>query len=69
MTCEGCGARSVVLKTCRWRAGAVWIVPGPHVVFGVCRGCGGWFSLRDLFEGTGGGGKWGSSTGVCQDCA
>jgi hypothetical protein len=49
-------------------AAAVWIVPGPVPCFGACRGCGSWFSVRELAERTGGG-KQGAPSGICPDCA
>ena len=49
-------------------AGAVWIVAGPAAVFGSCRRCGGWFSLRVLAE-VSGGGKQAAPAGICHHCA
>ena len=49
-------------------ADEVWIVPGPCVVFGKCRLCGEWESLRDLSDRRGGG-RWDSPTGLCPGCA
>jgi hypothetical protein len=46
----------------------VWVVPGPVACFGSCTRCGGWFSVRDLAERTGGG-KQGAPSGVCRGCA
>jgi hypothetical protein len=71
------------MKTVRWRSGArtfalcdpcwepisatLWIVPGHHTVHGVCRGCSGWFSLRDLSDVILGG-KRGAPSGTCASC-
>lgn len=81
MECEGCGTVAPVLKTCRWRTGerrfvlcdlcwepladSVWIVAGHLPAHGKCRVCGGWFSLRELKD-LRKGGRWDSSSGVCQ---
>jgi hypothetical protein len=48
-------------------AGAVWIVPGPGAASSACRGCGGWYSLRDLAE-RALGGKYNAPSGICADC-
>ena len=48
-------------------AGEVLIVPGPVYCFGTCRGCGEWFSVRDLSEKTGGG-RYSSPSGTCPAC-
>jgi len=48
-------------------AGSVWLVRGPVSVFGVCRGCGEWLSVRDLAETTPGG-KWDALLGSCPGC-
>jgi hypothetical protein len=82
--CECCGLVAPAFKTCRWRTGtrtfvlcdpchspmrgAMWIVPGMVAVHGVCRGCSGWFSLRDLSHVTLGG-KRGAPSGRCTSCA
>ena len=84
MICEGCGTSAPALKTVRWRTGerrfclcddcwepvweSVWIVVGPTPVFGKCRGCSHWFSLRDL-SGRRPGGRWDSLEGLCLACA
>jgi hypothetical protein len=49
-------------------AGEVLIVPGPAYCFGTCRECGGWFSVRDLSERTGGG-RYSSPVGLCRGCS
>jgi len=46
----------------------VWIVPGPFAVWGRCRSCGSWESVRDLREAKPGGGH-GAMIGVCGGCA
>ncbi len=63
------GARRFVLCDSCWEpiSGAVWIVPGPGAVFGTCRGCGSWHSLRDLAE-RALGGKYNAPSGICADC-
>ncbi|MDP8953294.1 MAG: hypothetical protein M3N18_13880 [Actinomycetota bacterium] len=84
MRCCKCGAEAPALKTCRRRDGdgrgvlcdpcwlplrdRVWVIPGPHVCFGKCSGCGEWFSLRELPDRRPGG-KWSAPTGTCVDCA
>jgi hypothetical protein len=84
MRCEGCGFEAPALKTVRWKTGdrrfvlcdpcwlairgSVWIVVGPTLVFGKCRGCSHWFSLRDL-SGRRPGGRWDSPEGICAGCA
>ena len=83
MVCEGCGYSAAALKTCRWRTGArhftlcdpcweplvssVWIVAGHLPAHGKCRGCSGWFSLREL-EDLRPGGKWDALSGLCSRC-
>jgi hypothetical protein len=82
--CSACGIYAPALKTCRRRTeertfvlrDACWlpirdsvrVVPGPVACFGTCFRCGGWFSLRDLCERTGGG-KQGAPSGRCLSCA
>ncbi len=84
MRCEGCGAEALTTVRWRngetrrkfalcegcytSLSGSVWIVRGPVAVFGTCRECGEWFSLRELTD-VRLGGKWDSSTGVCPNCA
>ena len=84
MICEGCGSAAPAMKTCRWRTGertfvlcdpcwepvrgALWIIPGVVAVHGVCRGCGSWFSLRELADVTLGG-RRGAPSGTCTSCA
>jgi len=46
----------------------VLIVPGPVACFGRCRGCGDWFSVRELSDRKPGGGH-GAWVGTCVDCA
>ncbi len=48
-------------------AASVWIVRGPRPVWGQCRGCGEWFSVREL-EDRVGGGRWDSPSGICPSC-
>jgi hypothetical protein len=83
MRCCKCGHEEVALKTCRRRDGdgsgvlcdecwvplreLVWVIPGPVAVFGKCRSCSEWFSLRELSDRSGGG-KWDSTTGTCPEC-
>ena len=45
----------------------LWIVPGPVACFGRCRGCGEWFSVRDLSDRKPGGGH-GTMIGTCPAC-
>ncbi len=84
MRCEGCGAYAPAMKTVRWRSGErrfvlcdpcyspirgeTLIVPGVATVHGVCRGCSGWFSLRDLADVTPGG-RRGAPSGLCASCS
>jgi hypothetical protein len=49
-------------------AAVVWIVPGPGPCFGTCRGCGSWFSVRNLAE-RALGGKYNAPSGICPGCA
>ncbi len=62
------GASFVRCDPC-WRpvAGRVWVVPGRVICFGGCRGCGEWFSVRDLAERRGGG-RHDAPTGICPGC-
>jgi len=46
----------------------LWIVPGPFACFGRCRGCGEWFSVRELSDRKPGGGH-GAMIGLCEGCA
>ncbi len=84
MTCSECGHEERSMKTtyrpddgdehalcerCYGEvAGEVLIVPGPAYCFGTCRECGGWFSVRDLSERTGGG-RYSSPVGLCRGCS
>ncbi len=84
MLCSECGAESPAMKTVWWEedddvwplcgecyaevADEVWIVPGAVPVFGKCRSCGEWESLRNLSDRRGGG-RWDSPTGLCRGCA
>ena len=56
--CDGCYA-----PLSRW----VWIIPGYIAVWGRCRGCGSWESVRDLRDAKPGGGH-GAMVGTCPDC-
>lgn len=83
MRCSGCGLSAPALKTLRPRSGGasfvrcdpcwrpvaafVWVVPGRVICFGVCRGCGEWFSVRGLVERRGGG-RHDAPTGICSGC-
>lgn len=49
-------------------AGEVLIVPGPVYCWGSCKGCGEWFSVRDLSDRTGGG-RHSSPSGLCHGCS
>ncbi len=83
MRCSKCGFEEAAIKTVRPRSGGasffvcdrchpaleptVWIVAGAFPVFGQCRACGEWKSLRDLSDRRLGG-RWNSPTGLCPDC-
>jgi hypothetical protein len=83
MVCSRCGLQQPAMKTVRPRSGGaslfvcdrcypalarwVWIVEGRFPVFGQCRGCGEWFSVRDLSDRRLGG-RWNSPTGLCPAC-
>ncbi len=49
-------------------ADKVLIVAGPAYCWGTCRGCGEWFSVRDLSD-RAGGGRYSSPSGLCVGCA
>ncbi len=78
-----CGVEAPAFKTCRRREGEgtgvlydscwlpladrLWIVPGPVACFGRCRGCGEWFSVRELTDRKPGGGH-GAMVETCTMC-
>jgi hypothetical protein len=43
------------------------VVPSEAAASGSCRGCGAWYSLRDLAE-RALGGKWNAPSGLCPSC-
>ncbi len=49
-------------------ADEVMVVAGPAYCFGTCRGCGEWFSVRELSEAAGGG-RYSSPSGLCRGCS
>ena len=49
-------------------ADEVLVVADPAYCFGTCRGCGEWFSVRELSEAAGGG-RYSSPSGLCRGCS
>ena len=79
MACDRCGAAALKTVWWRDRnggvftlcdachapiAGAVWIIPGPIVCFGICHQCGEWVSIRDLRDAKPGG-RRSAPAGTC----